>query len=122
MTRSRPAGGSRALIGMLSAFALVGGVVGFQNAATAQEAAQRETGVGGDATPAAPVPVTPPEAVPAPQPVVEAPTVQAPAEPAPAVAPAAPAPAAPAPAAPAPAPAPVAPAPVPSGTTGGSGG
>lgn len=125
MTKSHPAGGSRTLVGLLSTFALVGGVVGFQNAATAQEAAtQRLTGSGVDVTPVTPAPETAPEAVPAPAPVVEAPVVEAPVVEAPAPAPA---PAAPAPAAPAPAPAPVvapapAPAPVPSGTTGGSGG
>lgn len=98
------------MVGLLSTFALVGGVVGFQNAATAQEAATlNATPRGVDATPETPVPVTPPEAVPAPAPVVEAPVVEAPA----------PVVEAPAPA-PAPAPEP-APAP-PSGTTGGSGG
>ena len=99
MTKSRPAGGSRTLVGLLSTFALVGGVVGFQNAATAQEAATlNATPRGVDTTPEAPAPVAPPEAVPAPAPVVEAPppVVEAPAA----------------------APAPVAP---PSGTTGGSG-
>lgn len=125
MTKSHPAGGSRTLVGLLSTFALVGGVVGFQNAATAQEAAtQRLTGSGVDVTPVTPAPETAPEAVPAPAPVVEAPAPAAPAPAAPV--PAAPAPAAPAPAPAAPAPAPAAPAPapapVPSGTTGGSGG
>ncbi|MDF1478130.1 hypothetical protein PYV02_03445 [Leifsonia sp. H3M29-4] len=112
MTKSRPAGGSRTLVGLLSTFALVGGVVGFQNAATAQETATdvAPRGVGTSDAPAAEVP---PEAVPAPAPVVEAPAVEAPVVEAPA---------------PAPAPAPVvepqpAPAPAqPSGTTGGSGG
>lgn len=113
MTKSRPAGGSRTLVGLLSTFALVGGVVGFQNAATAQEAATDAAPRGVGTTSDVPVTEAPPEAVPAPAPVVEAPVVEAPVveapapapEPAPVVAPE-----------PAPAPAP------PSGTTGGSGG
>lgn len=117
MTKSRPAGGSRTLVGLLSTFALVGGVVGFQNAATAQETATdvAPRGVGTSDAPAAEVP---PEAVPAPAPVVEAPAVEAPVVEAPVVEAPAPAPA-PAPVVePQPAPAPA----QPSGTTGGSGG
>lgn len=118
MTKSRPAGGSRTLVGLLSTFALVGGVVGFQNAATAQEAAMDVAPRGVGTASDAPATEVPPEAVPAPAPVVEAPVVEAPVVQAPVVQAPAPAPE-PAPAVvPQPAPAPA----QPSGTTGGSGG
>jgi len=93
MTKSHPAGGSRTLIGLLSTFALVGGVVGFQTAASAEEQAaqlveSRGLGMAPERGALVGAPVAAPEPAPAP--------------------------------APAPAPDPV-PAP-PSGTTGGSGG
>ena len=116
MTKLHPAGGTRTLVGLISTFALVGGVVGFQNAASAEEAAVQQQALLGRGVGVASARVAPTEA-----PVAEA----APADSAPASDPvpaADPAPAAaPAPVVdPAPAPAP-APAP-PSGTTGGSGG
>ncbi len=109
MTSAHPAGGSRTLIGILSTFALVGGVVGFQNAAFAEEQAALLVGSRGlGVAPERGALTVAPVAEPAPAPVAEQPAVVE-----------APAPAAPA-AEPPPAPAPV-PAP-PSGTTGGSGG
>jgi hypothetical protein len=93
MTKSHPAGGTRTLVGLISTFALVGGVVGFQNAASAEEAAVQQQASLGRSVGVAPARVAPTEA-----PVAEPAPV---ADPAPA---------------PAPAPAP------PSGTTGGSGG
>jgi hypothetical protein len=83
MTKSHPAGGARTLIGLLSTFALVGGVVGFQNAAAAELEAQRPVEPIIIATPTpvptaeAPAKPKPRPAINHPAPVVKKPTVHA---------------------------------------------